>query len=34
VAYLLGMNPGTVRWHHSSGRKELARLLQAVPAKR
>lgn len=34
VAYLLGMNPGTVRWHHSSGRKELAQLLQAVPAKR
>ena len=28
VARLLGMNPGTVRWHHSSGRKELARLLQ------
>lgn len=28
VAKLLGMNPGTVRWHHSSGRKQLARLLQ------
>jgi len=28
VAKLLGMNPGTVRWHHSSGRKELARYLQ------
>ena len=28
VASLLGMNPGTVRWHHSSGRKQLARLLQ------
>lgn len=28
VAKLLGMNPGTVRWHHSAGRKELARLLQ------
>jgi RNA polymerase sigma-70 factor (ECF subfamily) len=29
VARLLKMNPGTVRWHHSSGRKELARLLEA-----
>lgn len=28
VARLLGMNPGTVRWHHSSGRRELARILQ------
>jgi len=28
VARLLRMNPGTVRWHHSSGRKQLARLLQ------
>jgi len=28
VAQLLGMNPGTVRWHHSNGRKELARRLQ------
>lgn len=27
VATLLGMNPGTVRWHHSSGRKQLARFL-------
>jgi RNA polymerase sigma-70 factor (ECF subfamily) len=27
VSRLLGMNPGTVRWHHSSGRKELARHL-------
>lgn len=27
VARLLGMNPGTVRWHHSSGRKQLARFL-------
>jgi RNA polymerase sigma-70 factor (ECF subfamily) len=27
VAKLLGMNPGTVRWHHSLGRQELARLL-------
>ena len=29
VARMLGMNPGTVRWHHSSGRKQLARLLEA-----
>lgn len=28
VAKLLGMNPGTVRWHHSSGRKQLQRLLE------
>lgn len=28
VAKILKMNPGTVRWHHSSGRKELARRLQ------
>lgn len=28
VAKLLGMNPGTVRWHHSAARKELARLLR------
>ena len=28
VARLLGMNAGTVRWHHSCGRNELARLLQ------
>ena len=27
VARLLGMNPGTVRWHHSLGRRELARVL-------
>ena len=27
VAHLLGMNPGTVRWHHSAARKDLARLL-------
>jgi len=32
VARLLGMNPGTVRWHHSSGRKQLARLLRVHPA--
>lgn len=31
VAKLLGMNPGTVRWHHSSGRKELATILQTDP---
>lgn len=29
VAKLLGMNPGTVRWHHSSARRQLARVLQA-----
>ena len=28
VAKVLRMNPGTVRWHHSSGRKALARLLR------
>lgn len=27
VARLLGMRPGTVRWHHSAARKQLARLL-------
>jgi RNA polymerase sigma-70 factor (ECF subfamily) len=27
VARLLRMNPGTVRWHHSRGRKELTRAL-------
>ena len=31
VARLLRMNPGTVRWHHSTGRKQLAQLLR-VPA--
>ena len=31
VAQMLGMNPGTVRWHHSSGRRELARILQVNP---
>ena len=30
VAQLLGMNPGTVRWHHSSGRKELAEILRVA----
>ncbi len=30
VARLLGMNPGTVRWHHSTGRKQLARQLQVA----
>ena len=34
VAQLLGMNPGTVRWHHSSGRKELAQVFQAIPEER
>lgn len=29
VARLLRMNPGTVRWHHSRGRQELARMLGA-----
>lgn len=35
VARLLRMNPGTVRWHHSAGRKQLARKLRvpASPAK-
>lgn len=33
VAELLGMNPGTVRWHHSTGRKELTGLLQAHQAR-
>ena len=28
VARLLRMNPGTVRWHHSSGRKQLARFFR------
>lgn len=27
VARLLGMNSNTVRWHHSTGRKQLARFL-------
>jgi len=34
VARLLGMNPGTVRWHHSSGRKQLVRLLNAQESPR
>ena len=32
VGKLLGMNTGTVRWHHSSGRKQLASLLQVQDA--
>ena len=30
VARLLGMNPGTVRWHHSRGKKELASFLDSA----
>jgi RNA polymerase sigma-70 factor (ECF subfamily) len=30
VARILCMNPGTVRWHHSAGRKQLARSLQVL----
>lgn len=32
VARLLGMNPGTVRWHHSSARKQLTGLLNPAPS--
>lgn len=32
VAHLLGMNPGTVRWYHSSARRDLARFLRPAGA--